>query len=360
MKFDLHPWELASPGIEPEGEVSFALKIGGESCQFRRAEAVSELFPYFRFQDASEEHFLLARLDFWSHGRGSQPIELRPAQYPVARFAKDDSGLREECQQALEMNAWGRYFCLGADLGLVEDAAEVGQAKWSVFLLANGQGVIDNLAHNRRSSIGFKGWNSIAPFRWHDGGAPEILRDGTASEWLAWLVGEVRQPESPIAFAQKLAEKSEDEAALRCAYWVNGSRQEWQDVARWVLQTESSLWEGIAEGETIQWSYQLTEAGEAPRQESGFLIRSGERSSHLVHERALKRLQSANGYFSPFLDPFLINRHLCVEHHRHHMKFLRVVASYPSAHERLEAALNLKEWARGKLSADEVKILCGL
>lgn len=360
MNFDLLPCELPSEGIACEGEVAFELNFGGQVCQFRRAENRFNLYPYFRFKDAPDEHFLLARLDFWSRGRGSHPVELRPAEYPITRFAKDDSGLREECQQAFEMNAWGRYFCLNADLNGVQNPAEVAQAKWNVFLLANGQGVLDNLPHNREIDIGFKGWNSTAPFRWHHGAAPEILRAGTASVWLEWFQEESRNPESTIAFAHELAGHTEDEAALRCAYWVNGNRQEWEKVSRWILHTESSLWENSSEGETVQWSYQLTEAGEAPQQEGGFLARTGQQKGLFTHDPASRRLQRANQYFSPFLDPFLINRHLSIEHHRHHMKFLRVSASAPSAHERLEAALNLKVWARSKFSPSEIELLCGV
>lgn len=360
MRFDLNPYELTRSGIDCAGEVAFELELGGETCQFRRAHDSFDLFPYFRFASNPEEHFLLARLNFWSRGRDAQPVELRPAQYPIARFAEDNSGLKTQCQRAFELNAWGRYFCLNADLSCVQSAAEVSAAKWSIFLLANGLGVLDNLAYNRKSATGFKGWNSMAPFRWYAEPAPTVLRGGTTAQWLEWLEEALRIPESTIAFAHELADKSEDEAAFRCAYWVKGSREEWENVTRWILHTETSLWGNRSQGQTVKWSYQLTEAGEAPRQEGGSLNRSGERGGNFTHERAIKRLQIISQYFSPFLDPFLINRHLSVEYHRHHMKFLRVTVSAPSAHEQLEAALSLRDWARGRFSPGELAVLCQL
>ena len=61
-------------------------------------------------------------------------------------------------------------------------------------------------------------------------------------------------------------------------------------------------------------------------------------------------------YFAPHLDPFLKERHLCIKH-SYISTLVSLSLSPPTQHERLEAALTLRDWAKDKIPEREARLL---
>lgn len=174
----------------------------------------------------------------------------------------------------------------------------------------------------------------------------------------------MRNTDSTVRFARDLARQNEDEATFCCTRWNKGSRREWEDVSRWIIQSEVSLWqehEDLEDEDYIDnflgWCWPVSKSHAPQHQVNGFLFC---KYGNCYHEHVTQRLRMASGFFEPVSDADLIERHLCVEYHSNVNMGIQVKVYAPSAHERLEAALNLRAWAQGKFSPEEIEVICGL
>jgi hypothetical protein len=355
VKFDLYPWELKLSPLECEGEVDSELEIDGEICQIRHIRSHSSSWPYFRFLNAPEEHFMLANFIV-----SDTCLRWEPLGYNNDRFPQV---MEHSFKSAFEVHTWGRYFWLRPDLSCVQNISEYFESVWNIFLLANGQGTF--VGFRNASSNGSKSmsWNSVIPFQWSQGPSPEILRARTNSQWIEWLQGEIGKPESSIRFAHDFAGLSSDEARLRFTVWRHGNLQEWEEVIRWVLQSESPLQKDVPISRKTHWAWPLVAKEGVEQGKHGTLNRFGEDGHRFSSDRrdilTSQRLQIVSCYFAPALDLELLERRLAIEYHPRPL-YLGVSTLAPSAHERLEAALNLKAWARGKFPPSEIEVLCEL
>jgi hypothetical protein len=168
--------------------------------------------------------------------------------------------------------------------------------------------------------------------------------------------------ESSIRFAHDFAGLSGDEAVLRFEVWKNGNIQEWKEVLSWILQSESLREKDASHSRKLRWAWPLFETEGNGQGQRGTFSRFGEdghKSAPDIRDSfTSQRLQIASCYFTPSLDVDLIERSLSVEYHPRPL-YVSVSTSVPSAHERLEAALNLRAWAQDKFSAEKLEILCG-
>lgn len=180
---------------------------------------------------------------------------------------------------------------------------------------------------------------------WNGGGSsknPVIFR---VSAEASCFEQELANPASDVRFALQWSYLSGDERISKAICFSNGDMYQLERVVRAI-----GIMEATRANLPKRWEVVFADA-----------LHFGMNSLTLFHptsENARLRRWShhLNRYFNPHKDEELAASYLCVRHFAiaHYASF---VEGPPSQHERLEAALFLREWATGKIAPDELALL---
>ncbi len=152
---------------------------------------------------------------------------------------------------------------------------------------------------------------------------------------------EVNDPSSDVRFALDWSRLSPFEQNKRAMNFLNGSWDELRDVVRSIAIIEEifRVTPGVAYNE-------------------GFYYGGGMGHSNDFGSKINSRLRvwcpCIDAYFAPSLNTQLHTQHKCTQENR---GLLQIALSPPTQHERLEAALFLRDWAQGKIPPDELRLL---
>lgn len=180
----------------------------------------------------------------------------------------------------------------------------------------------------------------------------EGLEDATAAEWRTRVEQELGDPLSQARFALQwrlLSFNQQADLAIAC---LCGSHSEMQRLFRAALRCESLLQQ--VEG-TWQWAYQMGEQDYvylAVLNANGLPIGDFEMSPFLIEWR-----DSLLKWFDPSFDEDLSRNHRCVLDWSDNHEVFAVSVESPTHHERLEAMLELRDWARSKVPDELLKTL---
>jgi len=343
QRFRLHPHEVWREGLVQEG-------VYGQSADF--ADVLSQgvwnesRFVFSRYNayegeetltgnilfrpehGAEEENFLLATDVMGGMRGGGGPYFCKLGDFIFGNERVD----KKQIVEALKKNQWGRVFYLDAD-NLRADGAQM-PCDWGVFLAANGMGLWkwtmrDGVTWGKASNEGI--------FRWHDEQeAARFLATHSSSE--VWLFIRQQLADSEMAFARRWLQ-SEDDERINIAYrWKNGgSRAEFEKVMRWLLTSELSL-----QAETwLVWRIFPFDGDEDVYELDSPL--SGPSGSLEWPERLYKALFQLLSFFD--VQPDKSYNFPCVKN-SYFDRGLYANIRNSTAHERLEAQLQLTQWAR--------------
>ena len=156
---------------------------------------------------------------------------------------------------------------------------------------------------------------------------------------------EMDNAESNVRFALRWSQFSKDERICRALRFQNGGLDELRTVVRAV---------GIAEAThqnlTGSWTVAFKDEVAFRTNEVTAL------SAASINARKRRWSHHLNSYFAPHKDEVLAARYLCVELFRS-PQYALFEEGPPTQHERLEAALFLRDWARDKIPPDELRLL---
>jgi len=234
---------------------------------------------------------------------------------------------------------FGRLFCF--DVG--SPLAWIGESGFGCWLSAQRVGIDD----------------AIAPFRLPL--KPQgLLFDLSAIEVREILHEELERFDSDVRFARDWFGMEDTDKQMHALHMKRGSIEELHSLLRAVLRVEIKnlaskceviCWVSKVEGQSWWMWHQL-----------GY---------HGYHEVPLSpRLRTWErlllGFFEPSLDGALLARHRCVRRWRENLAdradrytLFEVSTLLPTHHERLEAALTLRDWAQGKIAPRKLELLLG-
>lgn len=279
---------------------------------------------------AEEENFLLAT-DVMGGMRGmGDPHFCNLGEFFFGSERVDE----KQIVMALKTNQWGRVFYLDAD-NLRADGTMM-PCDWGVFLAANGMGLWkwtmrDGVTWGKASNQGI--------FRWHEEPeAARFLATHSASDLKLLIQQQLSDADSEMAFARRWLQSEEDERINIAYHWKNGgTRAEFEKVLHWLLLSELSL-----QTETrLMWRiFPFGENGDrTPTTLDG---PSGELE---WPERLNKALFQLLSFFDLQPKNHRYPHPLCVQH-SYIDDGLYANIKNPTAHERLEAQLQLTQWAQ--------------
>lgn len=234
---------------------------------------------------------------------------------------------------------FGRLFCFDARSPL----AWVGVKGFGCWLSSQGRELFEN----------------TAPFR-----LPlkkrQSLFDFSASQVRELLEAELARSNSDVHFARHWFEMNNEDRQLRAVRTQRGSMTDLHSLLRAVIRLEI---EKLAPGHESVWCVSLAE-GRSSSQSRPVGNPYGFEVLLSLRLRMWERLLL--GFFEPSLDGALLARHRCVRRWRENLAdragrytLFEVPTLFPSHHERLEAALQLRDWARGKIAPRKLKLLLG-
>ncbi len=180
----------------------------------------------------------------------------------------------------------------------------------------------------------------------------ESLLDWSARDLRTILLEQIACSSSDVRFALDWAQHSElerEDLALRVRRGSVVAMRELLACALKIepeLQKHNALWHWDVEQEEREWSGLNWYEGNSLPEWAPISLRL----------RAWK--QEILAYFGPELDVDLRCRHVCVRKSTGNHEFLlRIELQTPTHHERLEAALWLRDWARGKVAPRKLQLL---
>ncbi len=156
---------------------------------------------------------------------------------------------------------------------------------------------------------------------------------------------EVDDPESDVRFALRWSHLSLDERISKATHFRNGDLNELSQVVRAVGISEAARQNPLG-----SWEIYFPDAWHSWTNAQVTLKFEGK------NPRLRRWWHHLNRYFGPHKDEALAAQHLCLQ------KFsVGIYAEFEedpsSQHERLEAALFLRDWARDKIPPDELRLL---
>jgi len=276
---------------------------------------------------AEEENFLLAT-DAMGGMRGmGGPHFCKLGEFIFGSGRVD----KKQIATALKKHQWGRVFYFNDDL---RADGTMMPCDWGVFLAANGMGLWkwttrDGVTWGKASNEGI--------FRWHHNpqSAARLLTKHSSFEiWRQFQI-QLADFQSDAAFSRRWLQMEEEERFDEVTQWKNGSRGEYESVLRLLLLTEPTLQN--ARG------IQLTTS----------VFEDEMKESHYLHElqadkyrAALSpRWQRAEETLRAYFEVELCERLPLCARNSYIGKWTYIHITEPTAHERLEAQLQLRAWA---------------
>ena len=188
-----------------------------------------------------------------------------------------------------------------------------------------------------------------------------LLHDGTHGTWQGELPGHstpfllddfrqltldiIRDPDSSPGFALRWSQLADDEKMHRAVCCGNGTLEELRKLV-WAVAVLDPV---AAKCDQRAIYYMNGEFIMGQRTFTGFEWAP-------PNSRRRRWALHFHRYFDPHIDRNLATRHLCIAQH-----FISSLVSLklttPTQHERLEAALTLREWAKGVISDHEARLL---
>lgn len=217
---------------------------------------------------------------------------------------------------------------------------------WRAFVAANGSGCWLAL---REEDL----WDETDPFRLAMGQNASLL-DWSAREVRTLLLQDLARPQSDARFALDWAHLTQTEQEDRSLCVRQGSVWQLRDLLSCALlierevQKRDALWSWEVEPEEREWSGLNWSHPDSMAEWVPVPLRL----------RAWK--QEILAHFGPDINADLRRRHVCVAKSTGNYSFLmRIEVQTPTHHERLEAALRLRDWARGKIAPRKLQLLLG-
>ena len=334
-QFDLNAWEVYYDDTVSSGEVVCIV-----SWQERNYELIAvyrRASIGLRFRDLQHPSIVLTELD-----------AMKPAEMWRPSASDDAETLTTRFEQAVKTNNWGRHFQLDRKLQILPDGPVSSHADAYICLRPDGSGCWilpdcdDNPVDLMKSAL----------FR-HDLSARQLL-ELSNDTLVAWIGEQVaRGDECDLAYAYRLMRSPEGEVAIKTCRFVRGDALTWKRITRAIVWAN---WFWPDEITHFQWrirvarqSFPLTPYAEGP---GAFWILNGDTNVHyddedLPAQSGLReQLLKAHLFFDPTLDSDFCAQHAelgamagtyggvqCI-----------IAVSKPSFHQRLEAAIMLREW----------------
>ena len=238
--------------------------------------------------------------------------------------------LADAVRLALEQRRIGRIFYLND-----EGKIELQNPQWLLFLGVGGSGSWTPLKHENGK------WDGAfpTPFRWadktrHDETAILAALQKPATTWLDWSREELKNPDSPLGFARAWAGLEWEEQKARLSGLTAENEREYRTGVRRVLWAQRELW---AQNEPVEW----------------YLNPNGGVNLYVFDEtedfQTPPRVENwAKLLFQSYvraLTPEQIVAHVVLkEAQAYQDHILEFETDPPTAHEQLEAHLELREW----------------
>ncbi len=187
------------------------------------------------------------------------------------------------------------------------------------------------------------------PFRWHCAD----LAHAPSPVWLARLRSELEQPLSAANSALRWLQLDFDTRVNAIMVCRRGSYRELLQVMRWVLICDSEVsWF------SFEWDWEF-DFLDSPDDKVWTSVFSQWGNKFLpLSDRSLEWRRAVLEWFQVSMNETLVNenqyvRLFCGDNH----ELMAVSVSSPTQHERLEAALELRDWARGKVPDELLETL---
>lgn len=329
-RFDLAPWELApdSPeNLEGVAQARITTNWLGDEREFllREVEVAPEQFIVFAREVDSEDegnYVLYNSRCAWV----SVEMSWRTRAFNAANLIL-------KAQHCLA----GRWFFVCVRLEEKQVPAYV--------IVNNEEQAIFQWLYPRKSDRDFE---RSLPFRW----PCADLAHAPSPVWLARLRSGLEQPLSVANFALRWLQLDFDTRANVAMVCRRGSYRELLQVMKWVLICDSDIsWFSFE----WHWEFDFLEHGEEMSQwlwsQDG---KDEQRNSDFCAQWRMATL----GWFGAHLNQELLESHRCVQMFcGDNHELMCVSASPPTQHERLEAALRLRDWARGKVPDELLQTL---
>lgn len=252
-----------------------------------------------------------------------------PSSRPGEFFFGEEGTESHEMESALTINNWGRVFYLNGQ-GLRREEDEL-PCDWALFLSASGLGL---WKWTMRDGVTWGEASANGLFCWHENpseAARFLARTPSLEVW-AQLQQQLKNPDSEMAFARRWLQLEDEEDRLDAlTVWTRGSRAQCEWVLRALALSDQEL-QGASEA-TISWSMRGEEDSIWLHDEDDFGF-----SSRLQNAFALLR-----EYFG--VRPKTAQLPLCAQTSLIDWQVLADIEN-PTAHERLEAQLQLQAWAK--------------
>lgn len=282
---------------------------------------------FFRALDSSDEaNFVAAPLNQSLVSGHFEPIRF-PSCSPLQ--------LKTSLDDVLQKGKFARLFFLEENENLRRYDAHsrylliVGAMGWASWIRLN-------------SKLENSWFESEAPFVWTK--TPDAARflETPALELWAQIQTQKADETSDCAFARRFLDWSEEERQKRLWNWKNGSREELKAVLKIALLSQNELWENV---DSLKWTIFLEKfqhtwhRGFLNRFSGSTLVQNG-----LAPGVLREVLRRVHPFFAPTLDEDSL-QHLAAARWRNKQNpTLQIEIQNPSAHERLEAHLQWRDW----------------
>ena len=337
-RFRLHPHEVWREGLVRRGVYKHSADFSDVLPDGVWDESRFVFTPYsprhgenhvfghvlFRPENGSmEENFFVGS----NPSLADQISHWRPGEF----FFGDNGDGQSELKNVLSSNQWGRIFYFNEQCLRTQN--EKIPSDWGAFLCADGWGSW-KWATRDGSSWG-KAKSGI--FRWHNAldEAARVLTHTPSFEIWTQLHEQLKNPESEAAFSLHWAQTEEDERGKLMLIFKRGSVEEAQQVLDWLAASKIDY---LSHSNVVlSWSPSTT-----GKYDDSLWLASNfdEEGIPLDLQNALETLRK---YFQVELrfSEQLISKMLW-----HFDRNLHAHITEPTAHERLEAQLQLTQWAR--------------
>ncbi len=242
----------------------------------------------------------------------------------------DAFGLRMIFADVMAKEKWGRALFLNERLELRQKGEN---SRYFLLLSGHGWGVWRDLLANHSSSSYL--WNDgQAAFTWSQENEHGWLYKASAAQILARVKVQLSSSDSDMAFAQTVCSSSFDQRRQIIWPCKRGDILEMQRVLRWALMAQEELWTSATR---LTWHINLHENERG----NSYLDTDDEAPLPPSLKKALFHVLN---FFEPEYDAEPVEHHLCQQIASYGSSQFIIWANTPSAHERLEAALEWRDW----------------